>query len=1046
MTPERNDDPITGQSMSGLIFWLTAILLLTTFWGLYDEFYSMRPWKHYQSDFARLYTRHLERVIPVRDKQETELRNSAKYQELIDAEKAASEAAATQIKATRDEIQLLDQKIQAVQAVFMVARAEVGALRYRAETAGSESGRNAWLDDVKEVKGIEHSITLPQMEGEPKTVRYAYDRMESEIASLKIRKAALTTKLVGLRAEQTRIQKEIQEYEREQLAGLNRKALDGLLDKTRSFKAGIRQIHIKDGDLVDRCESCHLGTREPVTLTSEDMGGRREFISHPEPDLLAIHDPDRFGCSGCHGGNGRATSSVDKGHGRYKHWLWPLHEKENVDAGCQQCHRRDFVLEGAETLNRGKEIFRLYGCIGCHRYDGFDNPEEQFINLRTEINQFGNRRRDMGLEIAHAEAASDIAETNAEARRLNARAEKLRLKISALDAETAVAISRSMELLKEIKKTGPSLKDLKNKVRPEWIPEWLRAPHEWRATTKMPVFRQLTEDEEQRKSVAAFIWQNSDETSIARQPRGNAARGQQAFESRGCLACHSIGEGDDLVGGRFSANLSRVGEKLNYDFLVRWIRNPRERLRPYCTEEKRDLTPEDYRRHGLRFEWDIAGDTCPNDGAPLMVMNQTVMPSLRLSLRESRDIATYLMDQKRDDFSGFPEAGYLNDPALFDRGHALVKNLGCAGCHEIGGLEDEARIGTELTFEGSKPIERLDFALQTHPAEREGWYNHKGFFKRKLENPALFDEGKVKEPGERLRMPKANLDAEGVNAITTFLLGSVTPTVPESLQYLPSEQGRDIQEGWWVLTKYNCMGCHQARMTTPSTLMGLAMYRGNKEALPPSLVGVGARLTPDWLAGFLADPALSATNTDRNGIRSYLEVRMPTFYLSAEEIHKLVRFFQALSSQPLPYVPPKQTPLTNTELQVARALFTHRQAPCLQCHAVGIPSRDRNATAPNFIEAASRLKPDWTRRWLIDPASIMPGTAMPSGLFKREGERWVFRATLPPAIRNYRGDHAELLVRYMLQLTPQEQRRLVGRGSAALPVRRESLAAAGGAD
>jgi hypothetical protein len=36
-----------------------------------------------------------------------------------------------------------------------------------------------------------------------------------------------------------------------------------------------------------------------------------------------------------------------------------------------------------------------------------------------------------------------------------------------------------------------------------------------------------------------------------------------------------------------------------------------------------------------------------------------------------------------------------------------------------------------------------------------------------------------------------------------------------------------------------------------------------------------------------------------------------------------------------------------------------------------------------------RLKPDWTFRWLLDPAQISPGTAMPSGLVPQEGDRWV---------------------------------------------------------
>ena len=46
------------------------------------------------------------------------------------------------------------------------------------------------------------------------------------------------------------------------------------------------------------------------------------------------------------------------------------------------------------------------------------------------------------------------------------------------------------------------------------------------------------------------------------------------------MACHSMGEGGQKQGGTFAANLSRVGEKDNYDYLVRWVHNPRQRTRP----------------------------------------------------------------------------------------------------------------------------------------------------------------------------------------------------------------------------------------------------------------------------------------------------------------------------------------------------------------------------------------------------------------------------------------------------------------------------------
>jgi hypothetical protein len=60
---------------------------------------------------------------------------------------------------------------------------------------------------------------------------------------------------------------------------------------------------------------------------------------------------------------------------------------------------------------------------------------------------------------------------------------------------------------------------------------------------------------------------------------------------------------------------------------------------------------------------------------------------------------------------------------------------------------------------------------------------------------------------------------------------------------------------------------------------------------------------------------------------------------------------------------------------------------------------------------------------------------MPSGLFKRENEHWVFAGPTPPSFRGYDKDHSKLLVDYIFQLTPEEQRRVaasMGRTQAAV--------------
>ena len=154
-----------------------------------------------------------------------------------------------------------------------------------------------------------------------------------------------------------------------------------------------------------------------------------------------------------------------------------------------------------------------------------------------------------------------------------------------------------------------------------------------------------------------------------------------------CMACHSTGESGSEVGGDFAANLQRVGEKANFDYIVRWIYNPRERWAPYCPKEKRDLTRKDYEDKGLPFVFDGDHSTCPNDGAELQIQNMTVMPNFRLPESDARDIATYLFGLSQRE--SYPDASFMDDPGLKEQGRALVKQYGCAGCHEIRGFEEE---------------------------------------------------------------------------------------------------------------------------------------------------------------------------------------------------------------------------------------------------------------------------------------------------------------------------------------------------------------------
>jgi len=1051
--PNPEQDPITSKSYAAHYVIATIILIITLFWALWDEAWGQRPWKAFQETFKDRYSAFLNTARSTSATSQKDVEQGSDYAALKQNYQKAYDDSKAQAEEVRKKLDDASARLLAVQSVFTDRRAYVNALTYELETSESASSKASKQKEIDKYKAEQATVEFP--DGSKK--RFNFEELEKTYNDIRDERTKLSLELGDVLKPATAAKAKMDDYVTDHMVDMTPAQIDGLKKKISDWDPTIVQVNVAEANIVDRCESCHMGAREPVKITAAAMTPKGEkkpdeyaqaFVSHTDPELLKIHDPDKFGCSPCHQGNGRATTSVEKAHGNYEHWLWPLFPKENAQAGCQTCHAADMVLTSGDTqfatINAGKDLFRQRGCNGCHRYEGYDKEPEDLNSIGQLIKQAETEKKDNLKESAYRMKQADAAQSNEEANKLNLEAVNLRVANSKLDGRLQQLDFQSHSLMQDMKKIGPNLKDVRLKLNKNWIPVWLKKPTDFRPTTKMPNFR-LTDH--QIQAISAFIWQSGFTDSLPKHKPGNAAHGKELFESRGCLACHSIGEGDQMRGGTFAANLTRVGEKANYDYLVRWIHNARERTRPYCPYEKKDIGPEDFAKKGLPYQWSLEHSKCPNDGHELQVQNMTVMPSLRLAPEDAEDIATYLISQKKQEPSSYADAAFMEDPSLKEEGKKWVRHFGCSGCHEIAGMEDEGRIGTELTFEGSKPIERLDFALFTEPSQRGGkesepikdkedlarlpdgpsskpWYNHKGFFEHKLAEPNVYDQGKVKGETEALRMPNVHLTKDQVLDLTTFLMGSQETSLPASYQYKPGDTRHDIKEGWWVIRKYNCMGCHQFIPGQQTILMGLPQYQDAQEQLPPKLLTEGARVDPEWLRKFLTNPALSTTDTNRNGVRPYLKVRMPTFSFSDNELRKLVRFFEALSQQPLPYIPEQVAVLTAKESDMARSLFSSTAAPCLKCHATGDASHDKIATAPNFLLAKERLKPDWVERWITDPQAVSPGTSMPSGLFKQVNNQWVFAGPTPQTFNGYDGDHRKLLTDYIFQLTPEEQRRV----------------------
>ena len=183
------------------------------------------------------------------------------------------------------------------------------------------------------------------------------------------------------------------------------------------------------------------------------------------------------------------------------------------------------------------------------------------------------------------------------------------------------------------------------KMHKEWIPVWLKDPHEWRPAPRCPPSAWTMAKFASHRRVHLAIRRDR---AIWRSSRPAIPRkGKEAFETRGCMACHSMGEGGEKQGGTFAANLSRVGEKDNYDYLVRWVHNPRQRTAALLPvrKERHHRSRLHARRPAVRFR---SGTRQVPQRRPSIAwcMQMTPMPSLRLTEDEARDIASYLETRK----------------------------------------------------------------------------------------------------------------------------------------------------------------------------------------------------------------------------------------------------------------------------------------------------------------------------------------------------------------------------------------------------------------
>lgn len=473
----------------------------------------------------------------------------------------------------------------------------------------------------------------------------------------------------------------------------------------------------------------------------------------------------------------------------------------------------------------------------------------------------------------------------------------------------------------------PSLEHIAEKTNREWIYAWIKNPQAYAASATMPNFQLSDQD---AADISAFLIAQSKPSAASHVPFKAPAGGGSPdmttaatlYGASFCSSCHAVqNEAGNLVGGNVGPELTRVGNKVNPEWLQRWLNNP--------------------------------GDFFP----------ATRMPHYRLDEKQNALLSAFLLNKKDNDFL----ANVHLPPSSADsvaHGKKLVTESGCAACHTINGANPPQNFAPDLTRVGSRALAQVVFA----PGMK---HNLPDYIAAKIHDPRSF--------GPALKMPKFTLSDSQVDSLTTALLAQtdhaaafpkeLITAAAHSSDYHPggeagrlmddlrcltchaingnggdmapdlTREGSAVQRAWleeflknpntlrpalirrmpkfnlsqgeiktlsdYIQSAYQGPGLdshtvdeHTLNATAAATgkqlfyskygcnACHIADYKNDKGYVGPALAGVGNRLTPAWTYKWLKDP-----NALRPG------TLMPNFNLKDDEARDLTAFLMTLKAR-----------------------------------------------------------------------------------------------------------------------------------------------------
>ena len=340
------------------------------------------------------------------------------------------------------------------------------------------------------------------------------------------------------------------EYIKDELA---RAATPGQRADAERLRVEVRQIVLPELNRVDRCTSCHVTVEDPSYGPSH-----LPLAYHPYHDR---HPFDKFGCTICHQGQGRATTR-EAAHGHVPFWDRPMLDMKYIQSACGKCHLPTDVPD-APKLAHGHEVFEKAGCIGCHKLHGIGGV------IGPELDNVGaNRSPEWLLKHFKNPAAVTPGSAMPPIKASDAELDDLTLYVLSFTGEPLSAYYVSMKTIPgpaagrrlfEEKgcfgchsiggkggNIGPALDQVAKRHDPQWIAAHFQNPQAVSPGTVMPQFN-FTEQE--TRALTEFLLSLTDTNVVGFLKVPSAInpieRGKAVYKKYGCAGCH----GPDAKGG-----------------------------------------------------------------------------------------------------------------------------------------------------------------------------------------------------------------------------------------------------------------------------------------------------------------------------------------------------------------------------------------------------------------------------------------------------------------------------------------------------------------